>query len=70
MLYEISYNRKSFLWEVEHEKENLSFKTIIFTTCRPFGGSPFYPIRAVYGDMLGINVQYENRQESTSAVPT
>ena len=29
-----------------------------------FGGSPFYPIRAVYGDMLGISVQYETDQEA------
>ncbi|MDD3715040.1 MAG: acetoacetate decarboxylase, partial [Atribacterota bacterium] len=29
-----------------------------------FGGSPFYPIRAVYGDMLGISVQYETDQDA------
>jgi len=29
-----------------------------------FGGLPFYPIRAVYGDMLGISIQYETDQEA------
>jgi len=29
-----------------------------------FGGYPFYPVRTVYGDMTGINVQFETEQDT------
>ncbi len=29
-----------------------------------FGGSPFYPVRTVYGDMTVISVQYETEEEA------